>query len=347
MIVVTATPTPPNLFAAATEVAAATENALTLGTATPTPENMVTATPTATPIRVTNTPTPANDATATYHAAFATAMAATTGTPTPLPVDARVVVVLPTPTSTSKPKAPPVPRALPAPTATRTPTAIYVPYDRLVFLTSTPTPEFPSELVGKILFLSDHLAKNPRSPNAFMINPDGTGLALMTDRAFYDRAKARDASSADERFRAYSLREPLGPRNARIQVFYDDAEYASTQHQLTYFGSGTAWAPAWSPRREEVALVSNDSDNDEIWLVQRNEWPPVQAHRERMGMGPQSQLLAGRTTDRLRVEPCHRHAPTMDDGRQRAESATNHRPPVRDVGARVGEVHRFVSATSG
>jgi hypothetical protein len=274
LIVVTSTPTPPDIFAAATLVAQATEDAQSVGTATPTPQNMVTATPTPTAIRVTTTPTPASEATAQYLAAYATAMAATTGTPTPLPADARIVV-LPTPTHTPKPST--NVRATPAPTATRTPTAVAVPYDELIFPSPTPTTEFPEELVGKILFLSDHLASNPRRPNAFMINPDGTGLALMNNRELYNRAKARDAYSADKRFYAYSLREPLGGRDGLIQVYYDDYEYDSYGHQLTYFGTGTAWAPAISPSHSEmVALVSSESANDEIWLAHRGRWPPMQ-----------------------------------------------------------------------
>ncbi|MFN2203162.1 MAG: TolB family protein [Caldilineaceae bacterium] len=271
LIVVTSTPTPADVFAAATQVAVATENAEKIGTATPTPENMVTATPTATELMITNTPVPANSATAEYQAALATAIAATTGTPTPVPSDARIVVVLPTPTNTPPPPPPP-----PAPTVTPTPTPVGVPYDQIMFPTSTPTVEFPTELVGKILFLSPHLASNPRQPNAYMINPDGTGLTLLKSRELYNRAKARDAYSADKRFHAYSLREPLGARDALIQVYYDDKEYGSTHHQLTYFGAGTAWAPSWSPRQDAVVLVSSESSNDEIWLVRRNDWPPMQ-----------------------------------------------------------------------
>ena len=62
----------------------------------------------------------------------------------------------------------------------------------------------------------------------------------------------------------------------RIQLFYDDAFYNSPQHQLTYFGSGVAWDPAWSPTSETIALVSSESGNDEIWVLQRNQWPPTQ-----------------------------------------------------------------------
>ena len=45
------------------------------------------------------------------------------------------------------------------------------------------------------------------------------------------------------------------------------------RHQLTYFGSGKAWSPADDSM---VALVSNDTKNDEIWIVRRGEWPGQQ-----------------------------------------------------------------------
>jgi Tol biopolymer transport system component len=61
-----------------------------------------------------------------------------------------------------------------------------------------------------------------------------------------------------------------------VQLFYDDSLYASTQHQLTYFGAGVAWAPAWSPRGETVAFVSSESGNDEIWVANTNQWPATQ-----------------------------------------------------------------------
>ena len=186
LIIVTSTPTPADVFAAATQAALATDWARIFGPATATPANLATPTNTPTPIIVTNTPAPGNAATATWAAEFATAVAFTTGTPTPFPLGASVLIATNTPL--------PVPKQ-PAPT--RTPTPIFAYVDDLFFPTSTPTPEFPQELVGKILFLSPYLARNVRQPNAFMVNPDGTGLALMTSRAFYDRAKARDAYSAD------------------------------------------------------------------------------------------------------------------------------------------------------
>ena len=263
LVIVTSTPTPVDVFEEATRVALATEQAASAGPATPTPENQVTATPTPTPIVVTNTPTPANLVTATYVAALATARAFTTGTPTPYPPELAVLLATDTPT--------PAPTVVPL-RATNTPTPIFRYVEEITTAVPTATPVFPAELQGKILFLSDMFGTTAR-PNAFMINPDGTGLALLTGREFHTRAKARDAYSADKRFYAFAQRADGPGKGGLVQVFYNDAEYGSTD-QLTFFGAGTAWAPVWSPRDQSVALVSNESRNDEIWLVRPNEWPP-------------------------------------------------------------------------
>ncbi len=287
LIVVTSTPTPPNVFAAATQVAAGQTSQATDGTSTPTPANMVTATPTHEPIVVTNTPSPVNEATATYQAAEATAIAATTGTATPLPDGASVYTATPTPDkeaiAAAQPKSTKAPTAKPAakptntPRPTKTPTPVFVPVDQLIFPTVTPTDTFPEVLKGKILFLSPYLARNIRTPQAFAINPDGTGLALLSSREFYDRAKELDAYSADKRFYFYNQREPLGDNAALIQIYYNDSEYGSASHQLTYFGAGVAWSPAVSPVDSRVvALTSSESENDEIWIAKRDEWPAIQ-----------------------------------------------------------------------
>ncbi len=272
LIIVTSTPTPIDIFEEATRVAQATEWASILGPWTPTPENLATPTPTQTPLVVINTPTPENAATATQVALFATAVAFTTGTPTPIPAIATIVVATETPTP-----APPTPRATNTPRPTATPTPIYILLDNI----PTPAPAVPEPvppvLYNKIVFLTDYRG-DPRRPNAMVMNPDGTGIGLLTSNVLYNRASLRDEFSADERFHVYSLREDGGEayNSGKVQIFYDDSFYSSTHHQLTYFGAGVAWAPAWSPTSETIALVSSESANDEIWVVNRNEWPPMQ-----------------------------------------------------------------------
>ncbi len=281
LIIVTSTPTPPNVFAAATQLALAATLAAKNGAPTPTPDNMVTATPTPVPMVITNTPTPQNEATATYEAVVATAIAATTGTPTPYSDGVVVLTATPTPSEQPTAASPPSKSAntkvAPKAPAGKKATPIFVLVEDLIFPTSTPTPPYPAELKGKILFKSDYLARDNKHPKYFMINPDGTGLALLTGSEFYNRAKELDAYSADQRFYAYNQREPLGGRKGLIQIYYDDSGYNSFGHQLTYFGVGTAWAPVFSPTDSRtIALVSSESKNDEIWIARRDEWPPQQ-----------------------------------------------------------------------
>jgi hypothetical protein len=263
--VVTATPEPADLFAAATAVVAATEQAEQLGTATPTAVNMVLATPTPSPQIVTNTPTPANEATLTFNSLRATAIAITTGTPDPR----RVLVAA---TNTPRP-----PTATPKPTkkpaATKTPTPLFIFVDQM---TPTPeaaaTPAFPEIFIGKILFLSDR--DGGRRPNAYIMNADGSGLARLSSRYFYDRAQEREAYSSDGRYRAFALREEDFGKGGRIQIFYEDGFYGSVR-QTTFFGAGVAWSPVWSPNTDHIAFVSSESGNDEIWLVEKDQWPAI------------------------------------------------------------------------
>ena len=264
--VVTATPSPANVFEAATRSAEQTVQAETTGTVTPVPMNWVLATNTPTPWLVTATPTAENQATAAVMIAEETAVAVTTGTPDP----SQIVV-------TSTPRATPnTVRSTSSSSSGRTqraPTPIGI-----LVADITPTPvtvqiPFPQELVGKILFLSDVYSNNPKRPNAFAINPDGTGLTLLTSTEFHTRAQERDGYSSGRHYHALALREQGGSRNT--QIFYKDANFG-TKKQLTYFGAGVAWDPTWSPTDDVVAFVSSESGNDEIWINRIENWPAQQ-----------------------------------------------------------------------
>jgi len=271
-VLITATPTPDSVFAAATLSAAATAQTQGVGIPTPLPANWVT------PIVVTSTPTPANPATAQAMAMLATAQALTTGTPTPTPMNM----------------------------ITATPTPVFVLLDgELPFMTPTPTPTLvpktiPSDLIGKIAFKSDRTGEE----QIYVINPDGSGLALLSDHWPYEVALQRDAYSADERFRVFVKDAVIDTTIADIPVqvhlpavfFYDS--FYEVEEQITHFnpsllGSfsllhnttfdcqvlaravdqdclGLAFEPAWSPTTEQIAFVSNDSGNDEIWIINRD-----------------------------------------------------------------------------
>jgi hypothetical protein len=270
-VVITATPTPVSVFVAATMAVAATAQAQSVGVPTPLPANWVT------PIVVTSTPTPADAATAQAIALFATAQALTTGTPTPTPVNM----------------------------VTATPTPVFILLDgELPPMTPTPTlavipRAMPPELIGKIAFKSDRTGQE----EIYVINPDGSGLALLPERWPYELALERDAYSDDQRFRTFvkdaiintSLAEAIQVRLPAI--FYYDALYG-VEEQISRFNPsligfpigwdtgincgtaqeelagpnclGLAYDPAWSPVAEQIVFVSNDTGNDEIWVINRD-----------------------------------------------------------------------------
>jgi hypothetical protein len=248
-VLITATPTAGSVFGAATLSAAATAQARRAGPPTPLPPNW------ATPLVVTSTPSPANEATSQALAALATAQAFTTGTPTPTPANM----------------------------VTATPTPIYVLLDgELPPMTPAPasvvmTETIPSELMGKIAFKSNRTGEE----RIYVINPDGSELALLSDRWPYDLAEQADAYSSDGRFRVF-VKDALidtGTQDSsgqvvavqlRIPTLFSYDAYYKAEEQVTHFGSGLAYDPAWSPTSERIALVSDDSGNDEIWVINRD-----------------------------------------------------------------------------
>jgi len=244
-VVVTRTPTPENIVTVAAQAATATAVAATVGTYTPVPWNWVV------PVVITPqppTPVPANAATATFQAAEATASAFVYGTPTPAPV----YVWTATPT--------PFMRLVIGDVATP-----WVPPS----LTPTPLP-IPQALVGKIVFLSNRSGgPQPLSePLVYVVDPDGSNLAVLTDVTFYNAALARDTYSADQRYRTFVKDVARAEEHAPAIFFYD--YFYKTDEQVTSFDAGAAWDPVWSPAHEQIAFVSNVSGNDEIWTIHRD-----------------------------------------------------------------------------
>ena len=271
-MVVTSTPTPENVVTATAVAARATEVARTVGTYTPAPAQWVT------PI-VTPRPTPGN---------AARGFPSSGGNSRDLPIrhadqDATQCVDdhadtngndesgrdgggnatgYRVPTSTPTPVYVIIQGQLPPLPPTRTPTPVALP--------------MPKALIGRIAFLSDRaaLADNPNAPalsnpQVYVINPEGTGLALLTDRWPYDQAVKHDRFSADQNYLRAFVRDIPQEHGKQPAVFYYDYMF-NAERQVTMFGSGIAYDPAWSPTADRIALVSNDSSNDEIWVVDRD-----------------------------------------------------------------------------
>jgi hypothetical protein len=248
-VIVTSTPTPDNVITVAAMAAEATVFAQTVGTYTPVPENWVT------PIVVTPQPSPANQATALYRQAEATAEAFLNGPVVATPVN--LWTATPTPVFVS------VEGQVATPWATPTPTALPL--------------AIPDSLVGKIAFLSNRSGgpEPLREPLVYIVDPDGGNLAVLTDRAVYAAAVARDQYSADQRFRVF-VKEARRFDNQQVPALYFYDYFYNVEEQITHFGAGGAWDPVWSPAREQIAFVSNDSGDDEIWVVNRDGSEPRQ-----------------------------------------------------------------------
>lgn len=245
-VLITSTPTPGDLFAAATASAQETASAKQFGTPTPLPLNWVT------PVVVTPTPTPLNQATVQAYAVIATAVALTTGTPTPVPSN------MVTATST------PVFEVITVLISPSTP------------VPPTPTPEtIPSILVGKILFKSDR--EGVDNEYVYVYDPQTSQLGRLTDDWPYKAALERDIWSADKRFRVFTKDAEryknvdnngtvVGVKEEIPAVFAYDSLYG-VEKQLTQFGAGIAYNGVWSPTSNRIAFNSNDSGDDEIWVV--------------------------------------------------------------------------------
>ncbi|MCB0180716.1 MAG: PD40 domain-containing protein, partial [Anaerolineae bacterium] len=246
-VIITATPSPSSVFAAATSSAKSTTLAQQNGTPTPLPENW------ATPIVVTSTPTPINAETAQALNAESTVIAYTTGTPT----------------------------ATPNNVVTATPSPVY----EVMSLILSPTPvaptaiprSMPSELIGKVLFKSNREEGPDSTDVIYLFDPETGGLGRLTDTWPYYVARDRDSWSADKRYRAFTKTairystvgrddKELDVRTDAPAIYSYDYLY-SEERQLTTFGKGIAYDGVWSPSKEMIAFVSNDSSDDEIWTV--------------------------------------------------------------------------------
>jgi hypothetical protein len=306
-VVVTSTPIPANQATAQHLHQIATAVALTTGQ----PPNIATATATPTFVIITSTPTPENVATAVAQARQFAVEALRVGTPTPfLPnwVTPVVVVSTPTPANPATAEAHAAielafgpPTATPGNLQTATPTPVLIAAALLASPTTTATPSptpqsIPPELLGKIVFLSDRegASQEAREKAAqknealevelqpYLFDPATGDLARLTSRWPYDVAAARETWSADLAHETYTQRllwtnVKKGDKVVATERFaihhYDYVYHVETQ--VTQFGAGDAWDPAWSPLEARLAFVSNDSGDDEIWAINRDGSDPL------------------------------------------------------------------------
>ncbi len=240
-VVVLPTPMPENVVTAAAQMRTATAQAARSASATPLPFNAVIATLTPAPLVFLDTATPQNAATAQALSAYATAVAVTTGTFTPMPPGAV--------------------RATRTPVATPLPLVLYL--DRLTpTVRPTPTATTPSATAARAGG-QDPLCQRPGwgPPACTPLDPATGRLAYVTQSWPFALAQAREPLSPD----GFARIAVANDGRDNPQLYVHDTRYQGAR-QLT---STAAWSydPAWSPRGDRIAYVSQETGNDEIFLI--------------------------------------------------------------------------------
>ena len=110
--------------------------------------------------------------------------------------------------------------------------------------TSTPM-ALPTVLVEKIAFLTDRDGDTA----VFIMNPDGSGLARLTNRWAYDMANIQDMISPDGQNRVL-VQDIQGVPQLIMQPIYDGDSWPITHSAFA------CYHPSWSPDGQHIAFVS-------------------------------------------------------------------------------------------
>lgn len=254
-VVITATPVPTSVYAAATRSAKQTADARSFGSPTALPRGFVTATPGATGyVVVTSVPTAANAATATERSVYATAVAYTTGTFTPTPPN--FITMTPTPFYTPTPVFMALSQFTPVPTPTARATEV-----SLLQYAKTPFP-LSTGLVGKIAFKTN---REGDQPQIWAMDPNGNVVGKFTGEDYFQIASVHELYSPD---RLFLLDMDKDSQGKWLIVTFDIAKGLFTPliQEISKAPGIGVYHPAWSPAGDKVAFVSERTGNSEIYV---------------------------------------------------------------------------------
>lgn len=131
-----------------------------------------------------------------------------------------------------------------------------------------------------------------RPPSSVYVYDPKTGeLGRLTETWPYDLVKERNGYSADRVYHTYAkqqlwtnveVEQPGGAISRVPTVVISIHLYDFKYHQeklVTQMGAGMAYDPVWSPVDNQIAFVSTESGNDEIWIINHDGTDPRQLTR--------------------------------------------------------------------
>lgn len=165
----------------------------------------------------------------------------------------------------------------------------------------------PANLRGKIVFKSG-LPSEYLEETFFVLDPVTGDLWELSESWPHQCAEQREAFSANRQYHAFLAGEWMEvaryeygdgdvwvDRALQLQLKYYDSAFGAAK-TLSHFGArgsgpydwfdqydwaayGHVWDAAWSPTGDLIAFVSNETANEDIYVVAKDQWPPRQLTR--------------------------------------------------------------------
>ena len=148
---------------------------------------------------------------------------------------------------------------LTTPTPTPTPTAPPTPTP-----TPTPTPLPLSAYRGWIAFKTDR----DGGVRIYVMRPDGSDPRPVSDPENYEKLEEREAYSPDGTRRVYNEGDN---KSTPLYIWRYDVPPTWERRRQLLDNSAINYQPAWSPKGDLIAFVSQVTGNDEIWVISADE----------------------------------------------------------------------------